>query len=1026
MKTSKEIVLLRAWNAISTGSTLHVYGWCEALEEHQLLPVKGTVDDKFVRMFQFKEFNRMQSIAVPVILHSDDNIVVSAPTASGKTVLAESAMIKELGRTDRGKVLFIAPLRALTNEKEGEWKRVLGDLGFKVYVVTGERELNVSEARSADVIITTPEKWDSATRKYKQERYSFVNETTLVIIDEVHLLDSDGRGGTLEAIVSRMRRINADKRFRIVALSATMPNIKDIAQWIGAPEQGTLIFDGTYRPVALETDVLAYYPKDNEFLNKYIRLYKAFDLIKHELGDGHQALIFVATRQDTSQAAEKLCEIMRKNNPYSLEPFEAIKLQEIRNRVGNMKLKACIPCGVAFHHAGLSMEDKAAVEAGFREGLIRILVSTSTLAWGVNLPARVVVVRDTEIYDPIAGMKDISPIDLLQMLGRAGRPGYDTMGEGFVIVPPARVREYKDLLKGGKSIESMLKFSLSEHLNAEIAVGMVKSVPDAIVWLKTTFYYVRALRDPSMGVSNIDSMMKSKVEYLIRSGFIRDENGVLSPTSLGMITSDFYLKLETALMFKEYSRKGSLSTEDVLDIVSRAAEFSDVVSRPGEASSLRNGGFDSLPGGSAKVRAILMGFINKNVPDELKSDAWAIKQNASRLLGAFARFCEEFSGTALSHKVKMVSVQIDKGVPDEAVTLASIEGVGERSMEVLMKNGIRSLRDAGDRKPEDLIRMGIRGQIAIEIVESAKKLPRIEADLSSLPKTSKPGMIQAVISLKNVGAAGTIAITVKIGEKRVKEEKYYLACGSARQIPIEFEMRGEDLHVQVDADYVDSMLPVDEWKTTVKAERELVRPSEKTADVESIRMDKGTFYVIAGDASVEYAGRAHDTYSGSVVVMIKPDSSVVVNTEKGVLPHNYMGKANVSGTRDENGMKIVAESNGEHLYISFDKVVLMQAPFSGASADEPQEIHVEKAVKPELSGNDQALEKALRAMRTAKSQELKLPPYTIFADKTMYDLILKKPATMDELLNVYGIGTAKAEKYGEQILKILKDRGQEA
>jgi replicative superfamily II helicase len=1007
------------------------------LEEHQLLPVKGTIEDKFRGMFPFKDFNRMQSIAVPVILHSDDNVVVSAPTASGKTVLAEAAMIKELGKPDKGKVLFIAPLRALTNEKEGEWKRVLGDLGFKVYVVTGERELHVSEARSADVIITTPEKWDSATRKYEQERYSFVKETALVVIDEVHLLDSDTRGGTLEAIVSRMRRISAEcgKRFRIVALSATMPNIRDVAQWIGAPEPCTLIFDGSYRPVELETDVLPYYPKDNDFLNKYIRLYKAFDLIKHELGDGHQALIFVATRQDTAQAAEKLCEVMRKNNPYSLAPFEAIKLQEIRNRVNNTKLKACIPCGVAFHHAGLSMEDKAAVEAGFREGLVRVLVSTSTLAWGVNLPARVVVVRDTEMYDPIAGMKDISPIDLLQMLGRAGRPGYDTMGVGYVIVPSARVREYKDLLKGGKPIESMLKFSLCEHLNAEIAVGMVHSVAEAIDWLKTTFYYVRALRDPSMGVTNIDAMMASKVDYLVRNGFVKSDSGTLSPTSLGTITSDFYLKLETALMFKEYSRKGSLSTEDVLDIVSRAAEFSDVVSRPGEASSLRANGFDSSLGGSAKVRAILMGFINKSVPDELKSDAWAIKQNASRLLGAFARFCEEFSGTTLSRKVKMVSVQIDKGVPDEAVTLASIDGVGERSMEVLMKNGIRSLRDAADRKPEDLIRMGIRGQLAIEIVEASQKLPRIEADLSALPKASGPGHIQASISLKNVGAAGTIAVAVKVNERSVVEERFYLANGSVRQVPLELEMRGDDIHVRVAADYVDSMLPVDEWKTTVRAVRESVRPAaekEKTADVERFNMNDGTFYVIAGDASVEYTGRAHDTYTGSVVVMIKPDSSVVVNTDKGVLPHNYMGKANVSGTRDENGMKILAESNGERLYIAFDKVALMQAPFNGSGTERDTPVEKiesrakEKMQKPEMSESDQLLEKALRAMRTAKSQESGLPPYTIFADRTLYDLILKKPATKEELLDIYGIGAAKAEKYGDMILQILKDRRQEA
>jgi len=148
-----------------------------------------------------------------------------------------------------------------------------------------------------------------------------------------------------------------------------------------APPENVLEFDGSYRPVDLETDVLPYYPKSNDFLNKYVRLYKAFDLIKGELGDGHQALIFVSTRQDTQQAAEKLCEIVRKSYPYMLQPFEAIKLQDLRNKASNSKLKACLPCAIAFHHAGLSAEDKALVEGAFREGLIRILVSTSTLAW---------------------------------------------------------------------------------------------------------------------------------------------------------------------------------------------------------------------------------------------------------------------------------------------------------------------------------------------------------------------------------------------------------------------------------------------------------------------------------------------------------------------------------------------------------------------------------------------------------------------------------------------------------------------
>ncbi|MCD1293411.1 ATP-dependent helicase [Methanocella sp. CWC-04] len=993
-------------------------------------------------MFPFKDFNRMQSRAVPVILNSDGNVVVSAPTASGKTVLAEAAMVKELGKADKGKVLFIAPLRALTNEKESEWKHVLGSLGFKVYVVTGERELSPFEAKSADVIITTPEKWDSATRKYRQERYSFVKDVALVIIDEVHLLDSDSRGGALEAVISRMKRISSFMKqpLRIVALSATMPNIGDVAKWVGASEENTLTFDNSYRPVELDTSVIPYSPKDNEFLNKYIRLYKAYDLIKDELAAGHQALIFVSTRQDTYQATEKLCEIMRKNSaPYFLIPPEMRRLQEIKSRVSNPSLKKCISCGTAFHHAGLPSEDKTAVENAFREGCIKILVSTSTLAWGVNLPARVVVIRDTEMYDPIAGTKDISPIDLLQMLGRAGRPGYDTRGKGLVIVPYSRLGAYRDLLKSGKSIESVLKYNLAEHLNAEIAVGMVKNVIEAADWLKTTFLYVRSKTDPvTYGITDIDRMISTKIDYLVRNGFVNEDDGVLSATPLGVMTSDFYLRLETSLLFKECARRERLSTDEVLDIISRAAEFSDVATRPGESGSVKSlAGMDLGPGGIAKVRAILNGYINRDVPDELKSDAWAIKQNASRLLSAFARFCEEYSSPVLSRKVKMVSVQIDKGVTEEAVSLASVPGVGDRSLDILFKGGIGSLRDAAEKKPEDLIRMGIRGSLAIDIVETARKLPGISVDFSGISRNFAQGNRESELSLINSGGAGTIGVSVKAEGMTICEEKMYIGAGDNKKVPVRLPAGDGPVHIKVSVDYTDAMLPVDEWKTTLGAATD--KAPNKTVDMEGVvNMRQNTYYVIAGEACVEYTGKTEDLYEGNAIVLIKPDSTVVVHGDSGVKPRNYMGQARISqfSFNPANNVRIVAENGEEKLSISFRQVALINTPFEDGNAKfsengpgdkskpkesvkSPASKRAGPAIKPELSGIDVDIEKALRALRTSLSKEMNSPPYTIFNDRTIYDLIAKKPKNKEELLGIYGIGQSRVDKFGDAILSAL-------
>ena len=149
--------------------------------------------------FPFERFNAMQCAVLPALLDSSENVVVSAPTASGKTALAEVAICETLEQG--GTALFLAPLRALTNEKESEWER-FEDLGYSVYVVTGERDLNPRRAERADILVMTPEKADSATRKHDSPRYSFITDVDCCVIDEVHLLDSEKRGSVLEVTVS--------------------------------------------------------------------------------------------------------------------------------------------------------------------------------------------------------------------------------------------------------------------------------------------------------------------------------------------------------------------------------------------------------------------------------------------------------------------------------------------------------------------------------------------------------------------------------------------------------------------------------------------------------------------------------------------------------------------------------------------------------------------------------------------------------------------------------------------------------
>ncbi|WP_135827213.1 DEAD/DEAH box helicase [Halorussus ruber] len=733
---------------------------------------------EFAEAFPFEEFNRMQREVLPALLESEENVVASAPTASGKTALAELAICRTLEAG--GTALFIAPMRALTNEKESEWER-FEELGYSVYVVTGERDLNPRRAERADILVMTPEKTDSATRKHDSRRYAFIREVDCCVIDEVHLLDSEKRGSVLEVTVSRLRRLSDP---RVVALSATMPNVSDVADWLDAPPDNTFEFGDDYRPVELNSGVKTYTHGDNSFADKYRRLYRALDLAEPHIREDGQALVFVSSRQDTVQAAKKARDELAERDV----PVGARGDYDFHNEASDLQndtLRKSVLDGVAFHHAGLSKSDKDNVEEWFKQGKIELLFSTSTLAWGVNLPARCVVLRDTKLHDPLEGEVDMSPLDILQMLGRAGRPEYDDVGYGWVVCDHSEADKYRKLLREGKEIESRLAEDLDAHLNAEIAMGTIRDLGDVIDWLETTFYYVRAKSNPdAYGLDDLQADLRTRVrealERLDYRGFVDIGDDLsISATPLGRLASKFYLRLDTAEQFHDLADREVIVAEDVLRTVADAAEFDSVSARQSEReavdSVLVGQEAGDLEPGARKILAILRSTMSGSTPAELRSDSWVITQNALRLLAALRAFLERFDRPRAANLARRVEARIEHGVSHDAVGLTAIDGVGSGRASKLAKEDIatpEAVREAGET---GLVDAGLSAGVAERVLKSARKLPRVSVSWGDFPDSIAKGENDMrEVTVKNSGQGAQAAIRVTVNGVEMTETTTYL------------------------------------------------------------------------------------------------------------------------------------------------------------------------------------------------------------------------------------------------------------
>ncbi|CAA7397582.1 unnamed protein product [Spirodela intermedia] len=576
----------------------------------------------FRSIFNFRYFNSLQSECFSCCFLSDMNMIISAPTGSGKTVLFELCILRLLSRFLSGdgkfnhikgtlKTIYIAPSKALVQEKLRDWNQRLGSCGVSCLEMTGDSESSNSKCiQEADIILTTPEKFDAMTcHRIRAGGISFFSDISLVLIDEVHLLN-DPRGAALEAIVSRIKMLSripdmescplANVRF--LAVSATIPNIEDLAEWLMAPPGGIKRFGEEMRPVKLMTKVLGYAQARNDFLFESRLQTFIFDILMQHSA-GKSALIFCSTRRGAQEAAQGLSRTamgLGCSNPFIKSNQQRERLKEASLSCSDKQMQSCIPYGVGYHNGGLCLKDRTLVEGLFLNGDLQVLCTTNTLAHGINLPAHTVIIKSTQHFNKEKGRYvEYDRSMILQMCGRAGRPPFDDTGTVVIMTRRETVHLYENLLNGCEMVESQLHACMTEHLNAEIVQFTISDISLAIEWLKYSYLYVRIKKNPeNYGVQKkipyerLDKHMQDicvqKINELSKHGLIwTDEDGfLLRPLEPGKLMTKYYLKFGT--MKNVVQAPESCSLEDVLRIVCRSEEISWIQLRRNEKKLLND------------------------------------------------------------------------------------------------------------------------------------------------------------------------------------------------------------------------------------------------------------------------------------------------------------------------------------------------------------------------------------------------------------------------------------------------------
>ena len=671
-----------------------------------------------------------------------ESLVLAAPTASGKTLVAELAML-HAALVRGGRALYLVPLRALASEKYEELKGKYAPLGIKVGLATGDYDRTDPHLADHDVVVLTNEKADSLLR----HRASWLLEgLSLVILDEVHLLTDPSRGPTLEVLVAALRHARPD--LQMLALSATVRNAEEIADWLGAK---AVISD--FRPVPLRTGV---YLSGELLLSDGTRkkvegkLGPVFDLVLDVVQGGGQALVFVATRRATQALARRLIRPISK----ALSEEEAEKLSALAHRVlGALdeptpicrELARCVQAGVAFHHAGLHHVQRKAVEGAFRDRLLKVLCTTTTLAAGVNLPARRVIIRDVRRYQAPYGACYIPTLEFHQMAGRAGRPGLDPHGEAVLVAKDEVDRDellVRYVLAPPERITSQLASSgaFPAHVLGAVVAGYARSREGLRKFFSLT------LLAHQFGVDRLTLGLEEALRFLLAEDMLRVWGGELLPTPFGELVARLYIHPLSAVVLRDGLAEGQSRRLSELSLLHLVAHTPDM-----ERLRLRRADLEELPGvvekeeflvpvpspgtheysgflSEVKTALALSAWISEAPETELHKrfglgpgDTYRLREEAEWLLYAAQRIAGLFR--LPPGPLPMLRTRMRYGVREELLELVRLRGVGRVRARALYTAGFRDLGSIAKANPKALARVPHLGpSLAQNLREQARSL----------------------------------------------------------------------------------------------------------------------------------------------------------------------------------------------------------------------------------------------------------------------------------------------------------------